>query len=288
MTTASMVDSKPLFGAEAPAPKKGKAVKARVAITQAQQIIDNAPEQVKRSLLASLVGSLNASIVGSASMVASMIERDAEVTDPNSIEPRDVELLMRGTDENDESLRNVRTVVRVAQNLRDQLLFITEDDSRGTIVSTLDFMSTANKRNINMNSPDVKLIMARFKLKESDLLLVEAKQFADDAQRASRLAGRRGMIEWLVEHVFTSNSHMTFDAKGDLIEISDNELNTIEDLTAEHMERMYEKIVQALNKQRDATIQGALFGDRRYSFADVELLDAVIEDASELDAHNDF
>lgn len=284
MTQATMENSRPLFS-DTPKSKKEKKV-TRTAITQAQQIIDTAPEQVKRSLLASLVGSLNASIVGTASVVAGMIERDESI-EPNAVEPRDVILMMRGADESDETLTNVRATVRVAQNLRDQLLSITEDDSRGTIMSMLDFMSTASNRKVDTTDPSVMYIMARYKLSEADMLLAEAAQNADDAQRASRLAERRGMIEWLIEHVFTSNSHMTFDKRGDPLEINDNETNTIEDLPPAQMERLYAKMVQSLNAQRDATIRGVMFKDRRYSISDLAMLDASINDAQELDAHAD-
>jgi hypothetical protein len=63
----------------------------------AQQVIDQLPAQAKRSVLFTLVGSINASLVGAAASMASKLERDGY--DFKELEPRDITTLFKGSDE---------------------------------------------------------------------------------------------------------------------------------------------------------------------------------------------
>jgi hypothetical protein len=256
----------------------------RIAVTQAQQVIDGLPDQAKRDVLFALVGSLNASIVGTASSVASRVERSD--LDMHSMEPRDIELLMAEGDDRNDLLTSVRIVVRVAQNLRDQLLVVSNDDTAGSLLGTVDFMTRPNTNPRKLDTELLSACLEAANIGGIDVSHFEAMDAISNAQRSSRLAGQRGMIEWLIEHVFTSHGHTGFDEYNNPIEIDDSERNTIESIAPQQRERVYEKLVAALTRTRDNTILGVLHRDTRYSFSDIPLIAAAINDALSLDAHN--
>jgi len=249
-----------------------------------QKIISTLPDQAKRAVLSSLVGSLNASVIGTASSAVQMLK--AKDIDLRTVEPRELAILMRGPDENDDRLLTVQRTVRIAQNYRDQLLAVTNDDSRGTIQNTLDYMTAPNKRKVETDDPDVKKLLSALKLSDNDIKLAELAQASADIQRAETLAENRGAIEWIIEKVFTSNSHTVINDKSRKVEVSDVDDNLIEYLPSDTQETMHGKFVNILNRERDATIRGVLFKDRRYSFGDLPLIDDAIAESKNLSAHN--
>ena len=252
-------------------------------VTQAQQIIDQLPNQAKRDVLFSLVGSLNASIVGTASSVVSRIDRgDVPL---HELEVRDIELLMAEGDDRSDILNNVRTATRTAQNLRDQLLALSNDDTAGALDGTLAFMTVPPKQARAINEKLFEALMADAGMEGITIKDFQTADMLQSAQRAERLAGQRGSIEWIIEHVFNSNSHMTVGEDGKPLEIDDRESNTVECLPSEARERIYDKMRKTLERARTNTVRGVLFNDNRYEYGDIAILRAAIDDAKLLDAN---
>lgn len=246
-----------------------------------QQIIDSLPEQAKRSVLFTLVGSLNASIVGTASSVAARLERGD--TPVHELEVRDVEHTLA----EDDLLTRVRRTVRVAANLRDQLLAVSNDNTAGALYGTLDMMTSPNRNSRKIDTDIFETVMKMAGLEGMDISHFQTLQNLNDAQRAERLASQRGIIEWLLDNVFTSNSHDDIDDAGRPVTISDNEDNLIEYLPADMKERLYEKLVKSLERARDNTVIAVLNRDTRYTLSDIPLIVGALEDAKLLDAHNE-
>lgn len=246
-----------------------------------QQIIDSLPEQAKRSVLFSLVGSLNASIVGTASSVAARLERGD--TPVHELEVRDIEHMLA----EDDLLTRTRRAMRVASNLRDQLLAVSNDSTAGALYGTLDMMTNPNRAARKLDADLFNVVMASAGLEGMDINHFQALSNLNDAQRAERLASQRGVIEWLLDNVFTSNSHDDVDEDGRPVTISDNEDNMIEYMHPEAKERLYEKLVKALERARDNTVIAVLNRDTRYTLSDIPLITGALNDAKLLDAHNE-
>lgn len=246
-----------------------------------QQIIDSLPEQAKRDVLFALVGSLNASIIGTASSVASRLERGD--TPVHELEVRDVETMLS----DDDVLPRTRRMMRVASNLRDQLLAVSNDDAAGALYGTLDFMTSPNRSARKLDTDLFNAVMESAGLKGMDINHFQALSNLNDAQRAERLASQRGVIEWLLDNVLSSYSHSDIDDKGRPITVDDSEDNMIEYLHAEAKDRLFQKIVKSLERSRDNTIVAVLNRDTRYTLSDIPLIAGALEDAKLLDAHND-
>ena len=248
-----------------------------------QDIINTLPEQAKRSVLFSLVGSLNASIVGAAASIASKLSADGY--DFRELEVREVELLLADIDSERgntaTAMLDVRRTVRVAQTLRDQLIAVSNNDEDGALSGTLDFMTKPSKRKLDAEL--LKTVLEAAGITGVDPAHFQAMQSMSDAQRAERLASQRGAIEWLIERVFTGrgyDSHNEIDGTPEYVDESNDD--QIEALSTEQQERLHGKLVQALNKARDNTVLGVLNRDRRYTMGDLPLISAAIKDAETL------
>jgi hypothetical protein len=239
-----------------------------------QDIINTLPDQAKRSVLFSLVGSLNASVVGTSASIASRLTKDDY--DFRELEPREVVALMNDPDMSGGALITARRTARVAQNLRDQLIALSNNDEDGALSATIDFMTKPSARKL-----DTKLLAATLEaagLKDIDPAHFQAMQSMNDAQRAERLAQQRGHIEWLIEHVIVGRG---YEDEGTTID-DETGREDIEDLPEEQRERLYDKMIQALNKARDTTVLGVMNRDRRYTLGDLPLISAALADAETL------
>lgn len=250
----------------------------------AQKIIDTLPDQAKRTVLFSLVGSLNASIVGTASSIVARLSRGDY--DFRELEARDVVLLLNEMDDRADLVLNTRRTVRVAQALRDQLIGLSNNDEDGALSSTLDFMSKASAKPI-----DVKLLKATLEaagIEGVDTAHFEAMNKISAAQRAARLSEQRGAIEWLIEHVLTARGfeeRVETEYGSNIVMHDESDADEIECLSSEHQEKMYDKLQNAISRARDAAVMGVLNKDRRYTFSDLSLISAALKDAEKLDAH---
>ncbi len=262
-------------------------------MSHAQQVIDNLPDIAKRNVLYSLVGSLNASIIGTASSVATRLGRQLQSENPHGtrednnfveLDARDVVDMLNEMDDRSDLLLNTRRTVRVAQALRDQLVALSNIQGDGSIDSTMEFMLDGKAKPFDQAL--LKIILKEAEM-DIDPKLMESMNQLDAAQRAANLSTQRGSIEWLIEHVFTSNGDdelITTTHGGYMQHKSDNS-DHIESLSSEMVRRMYEKIISAIDRARTVAVMGVLKRDRRFTLGDVSLLTASYKEAMLLDAH---
>lgn len=230
-------------------------------------IIDALPEQAKRNVLFSLVGSLNASIIGSASSVVARLTSDDY--DFRELEASDVIHMLNEMDGRQDFVLNTRKTVRVAQVLRDQLIAISNNDEDGDLLGTLEFMTRGTNKGLDMEL--LKATLEAAGIKGVDPKHFEAMHAMNQAQRAARLSAQRGHIEWLIDHVLTGTG--AEDGYDEAV---------IDELQSEQIERLQDKLVVALNRARDNTVLGVLSRDKRYSLGDLPLISAAITDAEHL------
>ena len=255
-----------------------------------QHIIDTLPDQAKRSVLYSLVGSINASLIGTAASVVTRLERDGYNVKELSVQ--DAEQLLSEADSRADLLNNARRLARVGTTLRDQLIEATNDDDQGNISGSLDYMTKAG----NTRALDGDLLMRTLEaagIKDVDPKHIEAMHKVNQIQRAERLAQQRGSIEWVIDQVFVpptaSEIHYEKEEREDGTTFNrpittDYDVDVqLEDLPEEMRERLIEKLSAALNRARDATVLGVMNRDTRYSFGDLSLIAGAIVEAHDID-----
>ena len=255
-----------------------------------QHIIDTLPDQAKRSVLYSLVGSINASLIGTAASVVTRLERDDYNIKELSVQ--DAEQLLSEADSRADLLTNARRLARVGTTLRDQLIEVTNDDKQGSISGSLDYMTKAG----NTRALDGDLLMRTLiaaGITDVDPKHIEAMHKVNQVQRAERLASQRGAIEWVIDQVFVpptlSEVHYEKEEREDGTMFSrpittDYDVDVqLEDLPEEMRERLLEKLSAALNRARDATVLGVMNRDTRYSFGDLSLIAGAITEANDVD-----
>lgn len=251
-----------------------------------QQIIDQLPEQSKRMVLFSLVGSLNSTIINTATSLASRLERDG--VDIKDYHVRDVETLMQEPDWRMDTLLDVRRTVSVAENLRDQLNEVSGTlaggNELGTISEAINYRcNPAPVRGINRDAMRATLIAGRVIKKDAkddevELIaqMAEKRQAEDNIRSAERVAHNRGAIEWIIDHVFNPDTGF---------ERPDN----IEDLPKPLQATLFDAIRAKIEQERLTAIAEVVNARRRprYTIADVTLLADCADLADELDAHYD-
>lgn len=256
-------------------------------MSHAQQIIDNLPDAAKRNVLYSLVGSLNASIIGTASSVSTQLTRHLHEANPHGsrednnfleLEPRDVVKLLNEMDDRADLLLNVRRTVRVAQQFRDQLIALSNIQNDGSIESTMEFMLDGKAK--PFDKALMKIILKEAEMDISPELMESANQL-DAMQRSAKLSAQRGAVEWLIERVFTScgEDKLIDTEHGAYMTHAPDTGDFIEVLPSEAIGRMYDKIVSAIDRARTAAVMGVLRGDRRYTFGDISMLTASYKEA---------
>lgn len=243
----------------------------------ATQIIASIPEQAQRSVLFSLVGSLNASVIGSAQRIAAVAERTAPLVE---LTVGEVKRLV--SHEDDMIMINAQRTARCASNLRAQLQALTNNDEDGDLLSTLSFMTKPSAKTFDPQL--INEVMKAAGIDGVDPKLINAMNRASAVQRAERLAKQQGSIEWVIDHVLTSRGwdELVPSEYGATIDcIEDNE-DDIESLSADMQARLHDKLHSALNKARDTAVLGVLNRDRRYSLGDLPLIAQAIKDVDGL------
>ena len=257
-----------------------------------QSILETLPEQAKRSVLYSLVGSINASLVGTAQSVVARLERDDY--DVMELSPQDVEVLLTEADERTELLTNARRLARVGMTLRDALIYVANDGRQGAISATLDYMTRAdNTRTLDENLLFRTMEAAGITMSADDVKSINALNTLNQVRRAENLAKQRGSVEWIIDQVFvppTTSEIMYEDQEhedGTMFGVPIETLHDVdvqlEELPEDIRERLFAKVLTALNKARDVAILGVMQSDRRYSFADLPIIAAAINDISGVD-----
>lgn len=258
-----------------------------------QTIINTLPDQAKRSVLYSLVGSINSSLVGTGASVAARLQNDDY--DIRELSPQDVEQLLKELDSRDDLITNVRRLARVGATLRDQLIELTNDDDQGAISGTLDFMT----RSDNTRSLDADLLSKTLEaagISNVDTSHIESMHKMNQIQRAERLAAQRGNIEWIIDQVFVPPTATEIIRDASDPEDEDDGVSRVyareihhdvdvelEELNEEMRERLIEKAISALERARDNAILGVLNRDRRFSFSDLPIINGALTELNAID-----
>lgn len=256
-----------------------------------QHIINTLPDQAKRSVLYSLVGSINASLIGTAASVVTRLERDDY--DVKELSVGDVTQLLGEADSRDDLLTNARRLARVGTTLRDQLIEVTNDDGQGSISGSLDFMTrVGNTRALDGDLLARTLIAAG--ITDVDPKHIEAMHKVNQVQRAERLAAQRGKIEWIIDQEFVPPTldevHYEKEEREDgttynrPVTTSYDVDVQLEELPEEMRERLLEKLAAALERARDAAVLGVMNRDRRYTFGDLSLISGAIIEVRDVDS----
>ncbi len=254
-------------------------VKPKPAVS-AHTIINQLPEQARRSVLSSLIGTLNSSIINSAQAVVTRLTKDG--IDLKEYEVADVVQLMGEADMREDGLIQARRTVCVAEGLRDQLIELTNDDTSGSIADAIDFRCRPMPARAMAFDKFKAVALATRIIRPSDTddvikLMMSAsveRQTQDNIRSAERSAGMRGNIEWIIDHVFNPDTGF---------ERPDN----IEDLHKELRASVYEALCACIDKERMNAINELMMSRRtpRYTIADAMLLADTADMAELLDAH---
>ena len=228
--------------------------------------INNMPLNIRKTVLLSLVGSLNATLVGAADLVAQRCVADGyELRD---LDPRDIDILLDAVDFQGNTTRY--QLVQL-QQLRDEwkasLQSAADDDSLGEIAGTIEMM--VGKQRLRAVNPNAVKALASVgvEISADDLEATRAARRDADQLRANERAERRGFIEWALEHCFS---------------VTDDENDGGEhfgDLSTEMQEQLVNKACAALNKAVTTATQNVLMGTvnpNALGLADITLLKAEI------------
>lgn len=247
-----------------------------------QSIIDALPDNAKTPVLMSLVGLLNSNIINNAQSVVMRLTRDGvEMQDYNV---RDVEHLMTEPDWRQDNLMNVRRAMSVRENLRDQLLALTNDDKIGDIMESIMYR-TKPRPVAEVDAASVKAVLiasrvVKANVSDADIALhikgANIRQTENNVRSAERTANMVGAIEWVIDHVFNPDTGF---------EQQDN----VEDLARPIRATMFAAVVSNIDKQRRVLMDELIYprksGTGRYTLNDAPLLADCADRADELDAH---
>lgn len=262
-----------------------------------------ASNNVKRHVLLCLVGSMNASLIGSAQSLLQGKLKDYE-EEWNALTERDVENILAGPDERAFDFDALRAFNALRMDWAAQLEDLTGGRSTGDIGETIQFM-VSNPRSVDNALLKSILEAAGIGVDESTQKLLSAKYDARQKDRAHKLAQQRGMVEWLIEHFFApvatevtslpSDAELPANFKDLEPEVREEVLADLEagrlrrtmeqegewdELSPEMQLKLEEKYIEALNKARDACIFGLMEKSSNWSFGDLPILTELIKEAA--------
>lgn len=264
--------------------------------TAIEQIASN---NVRRHVLMCLVGSMNASLIGSAQSLLAGKLADYDVCE---LSDRDIENILAGPDERSYDFDALRAFNALRLEWASQLSDLTGGRNTGNITETIQFM-VSNPKSVDTTHLSAIMEAAGIPLDESTQKLVTMKYDQRQKDRASKLAQQRGMVEFLIDHFFapsvTEVTSLPSDAelpsnwaelsaeqkaeiKGDLeagrIKRSIEQEAEWDDLNHEMQLKLEEKYIEALHKARDACVMGLLDKSRNWTFGDLPIISALIKE----------
>jgi hypothetical protein len=222
------------------------------------EFVDALPSNVKQQVLFSLVGSVNASLIGTAQSIVRRLTVDGH--DLNDIGPFEVEQLLQGPDlVNGTSY--ARNVNALAQHWRDNLVALTDQSDAGSLGGTIDFMISSPRQ---LDERLLEATLAAAGLQGVEPGLIKAKHDVLQKQRSERLAQQRGHIEWIIEQALSPDDEPEFCSLSD-----------------EQQLALIEKLATALERTRDSAVIGVLNRDRRWTFGDLPIIAAAINEVKQ-------
>ena len=228
--------------------------------------INNMPMNIRKTVLMSLVGSLNATLVGAADVVAQRCVADGY--ELRELTARDVDTLLQAVDFQGNTTRY--QLVQI-QQLRDEwqamLASTADDDKLGDIAGTIEMM--VGKQRLRPVAANAAKLLASVgvEVTAEELEATRAARRDADQLRANDRAERRGFIEWALEHCFSVTDDGTEADEADYFGA----------LSTETQETLVNKTCAALNKAITTATQNVLMGTvnpNALGLADITLLRA--------------
>lgn len=206
---------------------------------------------VRKSVLMTLVGSVNAQIVTAADRVAQMLEGDG--FDTKELEVEEVETLMSSTDGRGfDTFDDTRKLALVGNEWRAMLKHTTinaeERDELGEITGTLEMMTGTQRMRAADSKARELLKAAGVELSDADILAIRQGQRDLDQLRADARAKRAGLVEWVIDNMLSPAS-----------EDSDHYSQLPEDMK----ENLVNKAAASLNKAINTATKNVLMGSTR-------------------------
>ena len=213
---------------------------------------------IRRSVLFSMVGSLNCQLVNSARTIATNLIADGY--DMRELQRQDVVALLRGpeTGPSTSVIDEMQQLYTLAADWRGRLRHATLEDNPaeneerrvGSMASTLDMMcGPQNARAVN-KAGLAELEALGCPATEEEIAEMQRQSRLSAQQRADGLARVRGQVEWIIDNVFSS-----IDTDDD-DEISD----VFQQLSEQRREVLTMKYFDALNKAMTAARKNVIFG----------------------------
>ena len=239
------------------------------------EYVNELPGNIRRQVLFSLVGSLNASLIGTAQAMIRRIEKDKETTILD-LSPNELEHFMTGPDWT-EGTSYARNVNAIAQAWRDDLIALTDQPDAGSLHSTIEFMVKSPRQ---LDDELLKATLEAAGIKDVPTTMLKAKYNLQQAQRSDQLSQQRGHIEWIIDQALNPEHSRVSANMFDLIEGEYTEPNFFA-LSEDQQEAMTSKLANALERTRDTAILGVLNRDRRWSFGDLPIIQAAIAEVKQ-------
>lgn len=239
------------------------------------EYVGELPPAIRRNVLFSLVGSLNASLIGTAQTMIRRIEKDGE-TRIAEMSHNEVEHMLTGPDwvEGTSYARNVNCI---AQRWRDDLVSLTDQANAGALGETIDFMIKSPRQ------LDDKLLVATLEaagLSDVPTKLIKAKYDVQQQQKSEWLAEQRGHIEWLIDTALNPE-HSRVDANLYGLVEGDYAEPDFFALSEQQQSALTEKLASALERTRDTAVIGVLNRDKRWTFGDLPIIGACINEVKQ-------
>lgn len=224
-----------------------------------QDVVSDLYPGVRRQVLFSLVGSLNATIIGAADSIALHLEREGY--DLKELSTEEIDLLTRGPETGPEHadglIHEQRLLVALAEVWRTELRDLSENvlaevppeaERVGSLYGTLAMM-TGKQRARRVAAGAVEALRELdIQLTPEQVAAAQANLQSLDQARADARAARRGAIEFIVEHVFYDGCAGGHDGE------------YFDSLPVERREALVGKFFQALNNALNTAQQNVLFG----------------------------
>lgn len=154
---------------------------------------------IRKSVLFSIVGSLNAKVFNAADKVATQLIHDGY--DSRELTVWDIELLTQSVDDQD-GLATAKLLAAVAREWRDMLIECVGNDESGSMSGTIKMLTGAQKMRAvdSQGLKELEAIGEGASPEEAELMA--KTQLAKDQAKADLKAKRLGFVEFLLEHVF--------------------------------------------------------------------------------------
>lgn len=213
--------------------------------------VANLTMTVRKSVLMTLVGSINAQIVSASDRVAQLLEADGY--DLRTLEVREVEtLLVSADDRGFDTFDTAKQLALVGNEWRTMLKATTinpdERETLGEISGTLEMMTGTQRLRAADTKARELLKAAGVELSDADILAIRQGQRDLDQLRADARAKRAGLVEWIIDNMLSPQS-----------EDSEHYTQLPEDVK----ENLVNKAAASLNKAINTAAKNVLMGSQR-------------------------